>query len=70
MVVTDDKNRPLEVRPNLTSNKPHISLNRISSTRDKMEDDPLRIKASWIPDLRCQQDWNSFLDNKVRMMII
>ena len=68
MVATEDKTRSIEIRPNLTqiSSKPHISLSRMTaSTRDRMEDDPLRSKSSWIPDLRSQEDWDSFLENKV-----
>ena len=68
MVVSEDKTRSVEIRPNLNqiSSKPHISLSRMTaSTRDRMEDDPLRSKASWIPDLRSQEDWDSFLENKV-----
>ena len=51
-----------------SSDRAHNSLTRMAATaRDKTDDDPFRSKPSWIPDLRSEQDWETFLANKVRI---
>ena len=75
MVVTEDKDKS-DSKKGSAEAKTHInqssgksfnnSLTRMTaSTRDKMDDDPLRSKGSWIPDLRSQQVWETLLANKV-----
>ena len=52
------------------SSKVNNSVTRMSvSARDKNDDDPFRSKPSGVPDLRSQEDWESFLENKVRNVL-
>ena len=55
-----------ETHLTLASSKPNNSVTKMAvSMRDKNDDDAFRSKPSWIPDLRSQDDWESFLANKV-----
>ena len=38
------------------NNKPSAARDR----NDKHEDDPFKVKSSWIPDLRTEKEWNNF----------
>lgn len=71
MTVTEGKNTGRtesrkETLLTLASSKQNNNVTRMAvSTKGKTDDDPFRSKPSWIPDLRSQDDWDSFLANKV-----
>ena len=51
-----------------SGNNTLISKSSFSSNKDKTksDDDPFRVKPSWIPDIRSQQEWDHFIETRVR----
>ena len=54
------------------SNKNTNNNKNVNTARDRdnlYDDDPFKVKSSWIPDLKTQKEWNNFFNLKVRVNI-